>query len=353
MNENECGPGECENDPTYEEPYVVPALPKDEEDGEHDDGGGGGGGASYTLPVASASTLGGVKSKDKAYYIVVDANGFMMLANAEGLAHDLDNYHKLAAVVGQVSDDDVKKLKALPGIKVIGDGLLLTTDGTLKVNGAKDSRLTDMGAKRANNLPIAVGTGFDDTTYNTDKIILHMATSDLASGGVATQELAVNGAEAAGEGKTGKAGLMTAFQATQLAGLAAAFEAEEKGVTLYSGAASVNSVTLSEDGSNFDHLTVVGEYMGMGSAAIEQSVSVDFYVTTNTRAFQMNATDITVGDTPMETTIQDIWMLSDDGLDLDLVSATKCEKGATTFTCTPETTSNFTITKVIGFGKIA
>lgn len=154
-------------------------------------------------------------------------------------------------------------------------------------------------------------------------------------------------------GAVSKAGIMSAFQASQLAALAEAYKAEEKGTTLYEGTASVNNIELSESGFTYDHLIVVAHYMGMGSAALEQQVSVTFYPSENVKAFQMNAIDLTVGDTPMETTYQDIWMITDDGMELELGPSIKCDKGAGTLTCTPESTSFFTITKVVGFGKKA
>lgn len=139
-----------------------------------------------------------------------------------------------------------------------------------------------------------------------------------------------------------------------ISALAQAYAAEEKGTTLYEGTASVNNITLSESGLNYDHLIVVAEYMGMGSSAIKQQVSAVFYPTDAVKAFQMTATDITVGDAPAQTTVQDIWSISDDGTELDLASSTKAElvkNGSITFDVTPEMTSMFTITKVVGFGK--
>lgn len=125
-----------------------------------------------------------------------------------------------------------------------------------------------------------------------------------------------------------------------------------QGTVLYEGAASVNTLELAEAATNFDHIRIVAEYTSTGSSAMEQSLSVDFYPTATAKSFQMTATDITVGDTPMLTTYQDIWMLSEDGMDLDIVSSSKAEQGNGTLVTTPDTTSQFTITKVIGYGKI-
>lgn len=151
-------------------------------------------------------------------------------------------------------------------------------------------------------------------------------------------------------GAVSKAGIMSAFQASQLAALAEAYKAEEKGTILYEGTASVNNIELSESGFNYDHLIIVAEYMGMGSFALDQQVSEVFYPTDTVKAFQMNATDITTGNSPMVQLIQDIWSITDDGMELELASALKATVNSET-EVEPDNTSHFTITKVIGFGK--
>lgn len=80
---------------------------------------------------------------------------------------------------------------------------------------------TEMETTRVQNLPPAVVTGFEDTAYGTDTITMHLDTKDLATGGVSVQELELEGATANTDEVGGHAGLMTAFQATQLAALAA------------------------------------------------------------------------------------------------------------------------------------
>lgn len=80
--------------------------------------------------------------------------------------------------------------------------------------------LTEMQWTRTTNLPPAVVTGFEDTTYGADTITMHLDTKDLATGGVSVQELELDGAVANTAEAGGHAGLMTAFQATQLAALA-------------------------------------------------------------------------------------------------------------------------------------
>lgn len=210
------------------------------------------------------------------------------------------------------------------------------------VENGKFVTLAEEIVKEAQNRKAAAGnvTSIGDITYSANTV-------NLGS----TQLTAAKGAQ---EGMVGQAGVMSSFQATQLAALASAYEAEEKGTTLYEGTASVNNITLSESGMIYDHLIVVAEYMGMGSAAIKQQVSAVFYPTDAVKSFQMTATDITVGSAPAQTTVQDIWAISDDGMELDLVSSAKAElvkNGSLTFDATPETTSMFTITKVVGFGK--
>lgn len=219
---------------------------------------------------------------------------------------------------GSITAEDKSKLDSLLAIKSLDDSLELDENGQLRVVDGENA-------------------GIVNVSYNADNVILNGTEIEAAQG---TQE-----------GNVGKAGIMSSFQASQLAALAEAYQAEEKGIILYEGTASVNNIELSESGFSYDHLIVVGQYMGMGSSALEQQVSAVFYPTDNIKAFQMNAIDLTVGDTPMETTYQDIWTITDDGMELELGPSVKCEKGAGTLTCTPEATSFFTITKVVGFGK--
>lgn len=261
------------------------------------------------------------------------------------------NFQKYNTATGDMTT--VVYTQRLAGESVIGSqpaAGLVTAAERAKINNI--TPLTAMEQTRVSNLPPAVVTGFEDTTYGTDTITMHLDTKDLATGGVAVQELALSAAAPATEGATGSAGIMSTVQATQLATLAEAYEAEEKGINLYSGTASVNTIELSQSATNFDHVRIIGEYMSTGSSAMDQSITVDFYPSSTVHSFQMTATDITVGDTPMVTTYQDIWMLSDDGVDLDLISSSKAEQGAGTLTCTPDTTSQFTIVKIVGFGKI-
>lgn len=175
-------------------------------------------------------------------------------------------------------------------------------------------------------------------------------TADIVSLSFGDEVVELTPAVGTAGGAVSKAGIMSAFQASQLAALAEAYKAEEKGTTLYEGTASVNNIELSESGFNYDHLIIVAEYMGMGSFALDQQVSEVFYPTDTVKAFQMNATDITTGNTPMVQLIQDIWSITDDGMELELASALKATVNSET-EVEPDTTSHFTITKVIGFGK--
>lgn len=98
-------------------------------------------------------------------------------------------------------------------------GVMLATDKA-KLDAIPE--LTEMQWIRTGNLPPAVVTGFEDTTYGTDTITMHLDTKDLATGGVSVQELMLEGATANTDEAGGQAGIMTAFQATQLAALAEA-----------------------------------------------------------------------------------------------------------------------------------
>lgn len=114
--------------------------------------------------------------------------------------------------------------------------------------------------------------------------------------------------------------------------------------------ASINNIELSESWLNYDNLIIVAQYIGMGSFTLEQQVSEVFYPTDNVKAFQMNATDITTGNTPTMELIQDIFSITDDGMEIELASALKATVNSET-SVIPDTTSHFMITKVVGFGK--
>lgn len=206
---------------------------------------------------------------------------------------------------------------------------------------------------------------YEDFNGNMEKIDTALAYGTISNPGTenavdhvtlklnASTSLMIQPAQGTGDGKVGRAGVMTSMQASQLEALAEAYKNATQGITLYEDTASVNYVTLSETANNYDHLIVVGEFMGAGSAAIKQTVSVEFHPTIATRAFQLTATDITTGSTPSEVTLQDIWQLTEDGTELELVMAQRCTKMANRLEVEPDTTSIFTITKVIGYGKKA
>lgn len=218
-------------------------------------------------------------------------------------------------------------------------------------NAGGSSNLTAQGETRANSLPLQVFYTTSPTAYNADDIEVHLVQKDLSTGGDATMPFTITAATPSVSGQAGHAGVMTAFQATQLAALAESYKTAEAGTVLYEDTASTNYVELSQSANNFDHIVVTGEYMGMGSFALKQQATVTYYPTIDgARAFQMNATDITTGDSPSVELIQDIWSLNEDGTELELASSLKAMVNSET-TVTPDTTSNFTITKVVGFGK--
>lgn len=87
MNPNPCEPGECGGDPTYTEPYVVPALPEN--------GGGNGGGGDtpqYDIPYFDGGEYGAV-----AY---LDADGRVAYYTATS-SNDLEHLDSLLALVPQ------------------------------------------------------------------------------------------------------------------------------------------------------------------------------------------------------------------------------------------------------------
>lgn len=185
--------------------------------------------------------------------------------------------------------------------------------------------------------------GTATVTQNVDEVVLNINSTSVM----------LNPAQGTNNGQVGKAGVMTSMQATQLATLAEAYKNATQGITLYEDTASTNYVELSETANNYDHLIVVGEFTSEGSVAIKETVSVEFHPTADTRAFQFTATDLVTGNDPHQITHQDIWSLTEDGIEIELVSAqTATQQGATT-TVIPNSTSIFTIVKVIGYGKKA
>lgn len=131
-------------------------------------------------------------------------------------------------------------------------GVMSATDKT-KLDTVPE--LTEMQWTRTGNLPPAVVTGFEDTTYGTDTITMHLDTKDLATGGVAVQELELEGAVGNTETAGGHAGLMTAFQATQLAALA---ESGASGEILYEGTALTTNIELSKAANTFETVKIYG-----------------------------------------------------------------------------------------------
>lgn len=122
--------------------------------------------------------------------------------------------------------------------------------------------------------------------------------------------------------------------------------------TLYEGDSSTNSITLSDSAFNYDKLVLEGYYMAMGSAAMDIAVTTEWPTNKNYRKFQFTTSDLATGSTPSLTTNTDVWEVSEDGMDLDLVLALQ---GVDTdnITVTPESTSQITITKVTGFNNIS
>lgn len=120
---------------------------------------------------------------------------------------------------------------------------------------------------------------------------------------------------------------------------------------LYTGDSSTNSITLSDSAFKYDKLVVEGYYMAMGSAAMNIAVTTEWSVNKNYRKFQFTTSDLTTGSTPALTTTTDVWEISEDGHDLDLILALQ---GVDTdnIEVTPESTSQITITKVTGFNNL-
>lgn len=258
------------------------------------------------------------------------------------------------------------KCKITRAISISGDTALADIPG-MKHDIENLTDLIEVQSKnaltRAGNLPQQVVYNVDsgETEYKADNVVLQLKMKDLHTGGDATLPLTLQGASAQTTDEDGNtvpahAGIMTSFQAEQLAALAEAYKNTTQGITLYEGSASVNYIDLSDDAWNYDHIVVVGEYISAGSSSFHQSVSAEFYPDKESgiNTFQLNAIDIVANDVPLQTTLQDIWMLDQDGTELSLVSGMKSTvQGGTTTSLSvePESTSIFTITKVVGYGK--
>lgn len=142
------------------------------------------------------------------------------LTNLDGVAVDTDNIQLEFGRQNLVTGVSTPQTAIIPAVNAAENeaGLMLPSDKT-KLDALN---FTGMAVTRANNLPPAVVTGFEDTTYGTETITMHLDTKDLATGGVAVQELVLNAATANTAEAGGQAGIMTAFQATQLQALAEA-----------------------------------------------------------------------------------------------------------------------------------
>lgn len=156
MNENNCDPGECENDPKYTEPYVVPALPSDEEDGE-----GGGGGADLSN-----------------YYTKAEVNAQIQ-----------------SAVAAVLSADEKAKLEAMPAITSIGDNLSLSKNGEL--NAAENVQQITEAVKVTSNTTSINGT----VAANSSNAIAIGGSQDSMEGGAyasGANSIAIGGAATRG-----------------------------------------------------------------------------------------------------------------------------------------------------------
>lgn len=146
--------------------------------------------------------------------------GLGTLTNLDGVAVDTDNIQLEFNRVNLVNGATETQTATIPAVNATeGEAGLMLPSDKAKLD---TLNFTGMAVTRANNLPPAVVTGFEDTTYGTETITMHLDTKDLATGGVAVQELELSAATANTAEAGGQAGIMTAFQATQLQALAEA-----------------------------------------------------------------------------------------------------------------------------------
>lgn len=168
-----------------------------------------------TLPAATTLKAGVMTAADK---VKMNALGVGSLTNMDGVLQsetEVQIEFARANLTTGASETQTATIEAATSEEA---GVMLASD---KVKLDAIPALTEMQWTRTGNLPPAVVTGFEDTTYGTDTITMHLDTKDLATGGVAVQELMLEAATANTDEAGGQAGIMTAFQATQLAALAA------------------------------------------------------------------------------------------------------------------------------------
>lgn len=130
-----------------------------------------------------------------------------------------------------------------------------------------------------------------------------------------------------------------------------AVESATAPTTLYEGTASVNSITLSESANNFEKIEMVGELSDSGTKYQQNAV---FHPANSARVITMELSTIQP-TIPTRTTYQDSWVFSTDGTEVDLTLSNKLTEllvtGDYTASAQPQSTSNFAITKIIGYGK--
>lgn len=191
-----------------------------------------------TLPAATTLKAGVMTATDKTK---LNALGVGSLTNMDGVLQsetEVQIEFARANLTTGASETQTATIEAATSEEA---GVMLASD---KVKLDAIPALTEMQWTRTGNLPPAVVTGFEDTTYGTDTITMHLDTKDLATGGVSVQELMIEGATANTDTAGGHAGLMTAFQATQLAALA---ESGGSGVTLLSEYTAEPAATATYD----------------------------------------------------------------------------------------------------------
>lgn len=198
-------------------------------------------GAEVSVSIATNDTAGIVKGSTQDGQIAVEADGTMSLNGYDGITHDLDNLTQLVAgiEVPKLPTSMVYDFVSPAGAnnpstannanitaRVVNTNTGTTTNATLMMPMASSTQagsitatdkakldsldFSEMTITRVNNLPPAVVTGFEDTTYGATDLVLHLDTKDLATGGVSVQELTLASATPT------SAGVMTGSQVVKL-----------------------------------------------------------------------------------------------------------------------------------------
>lgn len=199
-------------------------------------------GAQVSVSIATNDAPGIIQGSTKPGELFMNPSGTGSVVGWDGAMHDIDNLTELingidvprlsdytlsapnlAQLLYPVATADtvvlrggIEQQSAEEGANVALSTLLAASNTRAGVMTSADKAKLDsldfseMTITRVNNLPPAVVTGFEDTTYGSTELVLHLDTKDLATGGVSVQELTLTSATPT------SAGVMTGAQVVKL-----------------------------------------------------------------------------------------------------------------------------------------